>query len=168
MRQFTEAITQSLQDKNWYAALFLSLAIPDICRSVENPKPERGEIGKLYANWFDRYLGQEYSSGEHEETRFYGYDCWMYRCSCMHSGLDFLDKKRLRLFVFTPPPAPGYIVHRNSIDNKLQLQIDCFCKDILDAVDKWMLDIKGKETYLQRMNSLLTISTAHYTPSLLS
>lgn len=167
MRQFTEAITESLVSENWYAALFMALTMPDICRSLEDSNPERklerGELGRLYGAWFDRYLSDKYSSGSFEETRFYGKDCWSYRCKCLHQGIDAEDQKRLKKFVFSPPPNVGRgEIHRNFINDRLQLQIDIFCIDMVVAVERWLRDVEGDTAIQQRINSLLKIDAQHY------
>lgn len=36
MDRFTSAVRQSLENKNWYAALYLSLTLPDICARLES------------------------------------------------------------------------------------------------------------------------------------
>jgi hypothetical protein len=52
MDRFTTAIRQSVENKNWYAALYLSLTLPDICARLEsdNGKTNRAK----FVAWFDQ------------------------------------------------------------------------------------------------------------------
>jgi hypothetical protein len=55
------------------------------------------------------------------------------------------------------PPGNGNTVHRNMINNTLQLQVDKFCIEIADAVDKWAASVTGDNEIQERMKSLLMI-----------
>lgn len=107
MERFIKSIESSIESENWLAALFMALAMPDICRSVERPKIGKGETGKWYKDWVSRYLENKYTSGTHEQCRFYADDFWLYRCSCLHAGQDPENRKRMMQFNFTPPPREG-------------------------------------------------------------
>ena len=58
MERFTNSVKHSLETKNWLSALFLSVALPDICGALENP--EMG-VGERYRNWFNQYLRIKYN-----------------------------------------------------------------------------------------------------------
>ena len=60
MERFIKSIESSIESENWLAALFMALAMPDICRSVERPKIGKGETGKWYKDWVSRYLENKY------------------------------------------------------------------------------------------------------------
>ncbi len=57
MERFTNAIEKSLQDCNWYAALSLALALPDICANV--CYPNEGSK-KRYVDWYNQYMLSKY------------------------------------------------------------------------------------------------------------
>ncbi|AYC18968.1 hypothetical protein DZA65_02079 [Dickeya dianthicola] len=57
MNRFTSAIRKSVDDKNWFSALFIALAMPDICGSIETPKEKNGA---RYRRWFNENLEQHY------------------------------------------------------------------------------------------------------------
>lgn len=70
MNNIFKAIENSLQNKNWYSALVLSLILPDICGKLENNCKSSSE---RYPEWFDAYLGEKYK-------RFLtGKDCYALR-----------------------------------------------------------------------------------------
>lgn len=57
MQRFVTAIRKSIDEQNWFAALFLALAVPDICGALEQlPTGKRGKIEARYCKWFNKYL----------------------------------------------------------------------------------------------------------------
>ncbi|EFH8488881.1 hypothetical protein PR278_003971 [Escherichia coli] len=162
MERFIKSIESSIESENWLAALFMALAMPDICRSVERPKIGKGETGKWYKDWVSRYLENKYTSGTHEQCRFYADDFWLYRCSCLHAGQDPENRKRMMQFNFTPPPRTNCQVHLNHLNGKLQLQIDVFCRDMIEAVNQWRTEVENTPEIKARMDSLINISLASF------
>ncbi|MEG1111408.1 MAG: hypothetical protein RSE65_11895 [Hafnia sp.] len=63
MERFITSIEGSLENENWLAALFMALAMPDICRSLERPDIEQGTTGKWYKDWVTRYIEDKYTTG---------------------------------------------------------------------------------------------------------
>jgi hypothetical protein len=57
MQRFIHAIRTAVSGENWFAALFLALAVPDVCGALEDPS---AGVGDRYKNWFNRYLKQKY------------------------------------------------------------------------------------------------------------
>lgn len=140
----------------------MALAMPDICRSLERPDISPKTTGKWYRDWVTRYIEGEYTAGRFEECKFYAQDFWLYRCSCLHAGVDPENKKRMMKFNFTPPPGSGHLVHLNHYDGKLQLQIDVFCRDMIAAVNRWYEEVKEDPVIINRMEGLISISSASY------
>ena len=85
MRRFTESARKAVADQNWFAALFVSLALPDICGSLEDPT---AKVGERYMNWFNRYLAPRYGK------MFSAEDCYYFRCACLHQGLGTHKKSK--------------------------------------------------------------------------
>ncbi|MFS7359313.1 hypothetical protein AB6896_10620 [Rahnella inusitata] len=155
MEQFTNSIRMSLRTENWYAALFMALAMPDICGSIENP---RAGTGARYKKWFNEYLKPLYDPEAIDvDLRFSGADCYSFRCSCLHSGMNHETKDRTRKFIFTPPPGEGNLIHMNSINGCLQLQIDIFCEDVASQVDRWTQEQVANPVIQLRISELMKI-----------
>lgn len=57
MDRFTASIRQAVEQKNWFGALFLALAVPDVCGALESPD---AKVGERYRDWFNRYLKKQY------------------------------------------------------------------------------------------------------------
>ena len=92
-------------------------------------------------------------------------DCYYFRCSCLHQGLDFHDKMTVDRIHFITPPPRNNIVHLNMFNNILQLQIDIFCKDMAAAVDAWYEAVVKKDPSIQsRVDDLIKI----YSPNSLN
>lgn len=94
--RYLDSIIKSLESKNWYAALFIALAIPDICGALEHPdknSPAR------YVNWYNKYMLPKYSStiGPLHEPHVFlsGDDCYALRCSLVHEGTGDIEKQKI-------------------------------------------------------------------------
>ncbi|CFR19570.1 Uncharacterised protein [Yersinia kristensenii] len=157
MRFFIDSIRMSVQEKNWFAALFISLSMPDICAATENPKKEKGTLGPKYQDWFNRYLKEKYGMGHNPATHFTARDCWLSRCTCLHAGLNAESKKRMMSFRFTPPIRDGWVIHLGNNNGVLQLQIDVFANDMCSAVEAWLDDVKDNCEIQSRINEIMKI-----------
>lgn len=148
MHRFTNAVRNALETENWFAALFISLALPDICGALE--KPNDG-VGDRYKRWFNKYLSSKYAS------HFSADDCYFFRCSCLHQGTDEHVNSSYENIHFIPPPPRNSIVHLNQIGGALQMQIDVFCRDVCDAVESWMDDVVNETAIQERIGNLIRI-----------
>jgi hypothetical protein len=159
MDRFTDAIRKSLEAKNWYSALYLSLTIPDICARLES---EDGKTnGQKYAAWFERYMADNYrhaiGSDPNPHTFLSGNDCYALRCALLHEGASDITTQRCReavdKFHFTVVGS-----HCNQFDSILQLDVPTFCNEICDSTEKWFLEFKKDHPEKQnRLQELLTI-----------
>jgi hypothetical protein len=162
MERFTHSIRVALRNQNWYAALALSLTMPDICGRLEDPT-----IGsqRRYIRWWDEYMLASYqvkgSDGEEPRTFLSGSDAYALRCAYLHEGGDDIAEQRaqkaVERFHFITPPPQGIVVHMNSVDKKLQLQIDILCAEMCSGVDLWYKKNSNKNDVQQRMLSLITV-----------
>lgn len=152
IEKYSNAIRHSLRSKNWFGALFLALAMPDICGALESPKDQ---VGARYRNWFDRYLSSNYVP-----ELFSAHDCYYLRCAALHQGLTEHPKAQNKEVVFITPPLGGHVFHLNFIESPdgeftLQLQIDIFCEQVCSAVERWKRDVADKSEIQARIAELL-------------
>jgi len=164
MKRFTGAIKKSLDTQNWYGALFIALTMPDICGKIAYPN-----LGPKdrYKKWFDSYLSNYYKheiGANHEETVFMSAsDCYALRCSIFHAGIDEVIEQSsfdvVSRFSFSTARA-----HCNRINNVLQLNVEIFCKEIIQAVEKWSNDVKNNADAQNGIKNLLTIHEGGYSP----
>lgn len=159
MKNILDSISKSLENKNWYSALVLSLIVPDICGQIENSKESSR---KRYSKWFNKYLGKQY------DTFLSGDDCYALRCSFLHEGSGNIEEQKaqdvLDRFVFISKGA-----HCNRVSNCdfggsrydgkdfLQLSTFHFCQDIINATNEWLSDVKNDEAIQKNVVELLKI-----------
>jgi len=163
MKRLTSAVRDSLKAQNWYGALFLTLALPDICTKLESPNS--GSSGPRYRAWFDRYLRAVYTRdimGRQTVFMTAG-DCWALRCSVLHEGTDDVGEQRSRetlaRFRFTTKGS-----HRIRIENVLVLDVASFCEEFCRAVETWAEDMKANDAVRHRMLSMIEVQSEPFTP----
>jgi hypothetical protein len=147
MRQLVEDVRRCVENEIWRGALFLSLALPDICGALEQPD---GEVGKRYRSWYDRYLAEQYGRILTAE------DCYYLRCSCLHQAAERHPKASYDGVIFAAP-RPNWVVHLNRLNNKVQLQVDIFACDMCAAVDRWLADVADNLDVQDRLGTLLKV-----------
>ncbi|RPJ58271.1 MAG: hypothetical protein EHM23_18005 [Acidobacteria bacterium] len=167
MNHLLFAIENALQASNFYAALAIALALPDICSWVESGATSKSR----YIAWFQKYLQPRYtqptSGGRPQHIFLNGSDCYALRCAYLHEGRDDIVEQRARqvldAFQFVVPPN-GWTVHRNQLNNVLQLQVDVFCHDVVEAVTRFLSDIAGNAEATERINKMLLIRNVNGRP----
>ena len=99
MKELLDAIQSALKSQNWYAAIFLALALPDICGKLENPESMKSE--ERYKTWFNKYLSKIYcnhvGADQTEHVFLTGEDLFALRCACLHEGSDEISDQRCQL-----------------------------------------------------------------------
>jgi hypothetical protein len=156
---FTDAVRKSLENKNWYAALTLALTLPDICGRLEFPNKNSS---KRFIHWFNDYLLDKYTRNNIWGTHVFlnGEDAYALRCAYPHQGEVNIEEQWIRKviseFSFVAPPENS-IVHCNQHNNLLQLQVDIFCLDVCNAIEKWVDDVSNDQEIQKRAEKLMTI-----------
>jgi hypothetical protein len=167
MKRFTDAIKKCLETENWYGALFIALAIPDICEYCTSPTVKPGE---RYIKWFNNYLARYYdyntASGE-RVTWMSASDCYALRCAILHSGIDDITgqnaKDTLDKFYLNTLYS-----HCIKTDGKLSISIYKFCNQVIKAVDEWITDIKDNEDAQNKIRNLMTIHDPGTSPPIIA
>jgi hypothetical protein len=143
MDNFLESVRQSLANRNWYAALYLSLTLPDICSRLESDDGKTSS--KRYIAWFEKYLADEYKHDQGDgitHVFLSGNDCYALRCAMLHEGWPDITTQRLQETLskihFTVVGS-----HCIQVDSVLQLDVPQFCSDICLAVTHWMSSFKS-------------------------
>jgi len=161
---FIESIERSVKTENWYAVLTMSLALPDICGRLENPKLNSSQ---RYVKFFDTYLKSFYvlKVGNQEKFEFLsGPDFYALRCSFLHEGSTGIEHQRARKVLDSYIFVNGskfLSMHRNMFstkeEKKLQLQVDQFAEEIVEAVRQWVRNNHSKIDVLERAESMIRI-----------
>ena len=141
MLHLVSSVREAVANRNWYASLGLSLALPDICGFLESPA---SGSQKRYVAWCNRDLVPKYTAAVGAQRKVHvflsGEDCYALRCAFLHEGADDIVRQRARKALDTfdfVAPRPGIVMHMNQLVNKLQLQIDMFCEDVCQAAESW-------------------------------
>lgn len=162
MQELVTSVRNAIAQRNWYAALSLALALPDICGFLESPNDGSQ---RRYVAWCDQFLLPRYTRaiGPNREQHVFlsGQDCYALRCAFLHEGSDDVTRQRARQalesFVFVEPPNGG-VIHCNQANARLQLQVDIFCNDVCAGVDQWVQTVLAAQPDIQaRTNELLRV-----------
>lgn len=135
---FKRAIKRSLEDENWFAALFTALAVPDICGNIEaNAHGTNASHRSRYEEWCNLYLDANYK-------HLNGEVFWQLRCSEIHAGkhVDNRLKKTLSgaellLVTYRESPFHDSFVQLSEEEAYVFMRVDVFCKEICSAIDAW-------------------------------
>lgn len=137
----TAAVREALSHGNWYAALALALALPDICGYLEfGSMKSRAD----FLAWYDANLLRINTMGgglgRPEHVLMSGGDCYALRCAFLHQGSEDVSTQRkkdvVRQFLFSSPMGRNR-VHRFKSGDRLILDVEWFCGEVCDAVDAW-------------------------------
>ncbi len=136
MKDILEAIRKSLQEGNYFAALFLTITLPSICGAIAST--DGVDTRKKYVAWYDRYVDGLYLKGE---------DCYSLRCSLLHQGKTTHKNSSFSRVLFSYPNRTNAIYHNNILGNALNLDISLFCDRIIKGVETWLREVEETENY---------------------
>lgn len=161
MIQLINSLESSLKNKNWHSALLVALTLPDIAGKIEYPI---SSSLKRYSSWFTKYVGDnyKYSLGAPNEEHVFlsGNDCYALRCAYLHEGTTNIRNQSAKDviddFIFVEPKE-GLQVHCNQLNDRLQLQVDTFCTDIIRGLYKWNDDISRDPIKREKLKNLIQI-----------
>ena len=157
MNRFVTAVRNSISEKNWLAALAMALTLPDICANIEGTE---GKPAEKYKTWFDKNLKHIYLGGAAgQEPLLSGSDCYALRCSYLHDGSEspgdhHKARQVIKRYHFR---EPDFFMHRNRINDTLQLRVDLFCEEICTAVEQWENSLLVTSEVQARLGSLLFV-----------
>lgn len=182
MQRFIDAVRKSLASENWHAALFMAIALPDMCGWAENKPGSKART----VQWFDTYLGAQYRKEQRQvgppglglvmpEVVFMtGGDFYALRCALLHEGNDTIKDQSARdaltRFRFTSPTPFDNLSHRNLIwrdqqgmppgadDAVLQLDVKTFCEDVCQGLETWLSTVAGDAAVQARLAETMEIN----------
>ena len=158
-----ESIEKSLKTENYYAALAVALALPDICGKLEFPQKGSGE---RFKDWFNKYLQSKYqlTTGETQYTTLNATDCYALRCSFLHEASDDITSQHARE-VLSKIKFTTMNMHNIKIEDVLSLNVNNFCQDISEGVKSWLEDIDENKEIKDRIDKLITIEISGFRPT---
>ena len=142
MKHLVAAVEQAVKEKNWYAALSVTLSLPDICGALEATSGRASQ--SAFVAWFDKHVKPSFATnvgprGDPDHL-LCGSDCYALRCAYLHQGdFDIRDQRARAVLdrVRFIEAASGWAKHRDRFSGVLQLQVDLFCSEVCRAVNEW-------------------------------
>jgi hypothetical protein len=145
-----KAIKQSLNSKNYLAALALTLTIPDVYGHVEFPKEKC--VRKRYTNWYNKYFNSEYN-GSYPQSNpnnlpippcFTADDCYQLRCAVLHAGNTDMDANKVnfnRFKLYRDINIDSGVSYKTgkpqTVQSYIYLSITRFCNVMCDVAEKY-------------------------------
>lgn len=149
MEELILQIRKAIEYKLFYLSLFSVLALPDICGALESSDGKTSP--DKYAKWYDSNIGNRYFLS--------GIECYTFRCKVLHQGtLAIKDKDFTNRIVFIEPTL-GLVINNNTYENpdskELQLHLDTFCNDMLNAIEVWLKSIQNDKNFIKNYSKFL-------------
>lgn len=139
VKDLLSQIRSAINSNLYFLALFGALAIPDICGALGSANGEAS--GKKYKDWFDQNVTAKYG------TLLNGEDCYYYRCSCLHQGSSYNPRSTYSKIIFIEPGTSGFTMHRNVINDMLNIDLKMFCEDMISSAEAWLAVNEGTPLY---------------------
>lgn len=142
MKHITFAIKEALKQENWYAALALTLTLPDILGKFAYPALQSNT---RYSEWYEKNINlntedlDDASPISDMANAITGDNCRDLRNAFLHSGFSEGNdpKKHPMLHGFDFVVTQGR-AHRNRGNTGIQLDVEKFCSAICEAADVWL------------------------------
>lgn len=89
---YVKDIKVSLENKAYFSALALALALPDICGSAEYPNES---VAKRYIEWYDKYIGGDLEEADNT-PELNGEIVYNLRNTFLHIGSPNINSKKVK------------------------------------------------------------------------
>lgn len=162
MDDLVEAIEIAINTENYYAALFLSLTLPDICGNIEYP--ELSKKSDRYKEWFRINMTPKYIINN--KVSLLGDDCYALRCSMLHEGNSSVESQSSHI-LFKKFIFGTFQAHKSCFfdcdlsgqkwDAVIELSVNQFCKDMCESARDWLNGGSFTEEQQEKMKSIITI-----------
>lgn len=143
-----DELEKCINNKTYYAAIALSLIIPDVCSQILYGL-DKGS-GKYYKQWFDEYVGKKedmlYQCGLAEQHSITGDIIWNLRNNVFHCGLPTSNKSNDIIYYFNfniSNTCYRSYTERSGIV-KITINVPYLCEIIYNAGKDFYLDNEEK------------------------
>lgn len=156
----------------WYAALALSLALPEICGAIEYRTEQRS--WKRYGDWCTSFVTPR-------DINLSGADLWVLRCSFLHRGTAEIQEQpayeharlgRVSLTQSSRVSATGVrkmtIPISTSPDpprSRYALPVGDLCEQIVGGAGAWQTSIQADGGKVAELSKLLVIRPQTFSPA---
>ena len=145
-------IQSALEAELYYAAVSISLSLPDICSALEIQYGHSrfSKVERRYTAWCNQYLESKFSSLK-------AADIWALRGGLIHNAMLSKHPKNERGRILLMPPNPQQIViHEMEVcdgapegEHGVQVYLPFFCENMIAAVTEWW-EAKRQDPLVQR------------------
>ncbi len=139
-----DAIEKSIENENYYSAVFLTLMLPSICGALESD--DGRDSGARYIDWYKKYVTNLAMSGD---------DCYLLRCSLLHQASTIHPASTFQRVIFTYPIPSGNTLHNNVMNDALNLDIPRFCTEIIAGARQWLKDVSSNPNYIRNSANMI-------------
>jgi hypothetical protein len=143
-----------------FSAIALSLALPDICGSIEYPEMNGpGQVGDRYRRWCDEWARLVSVSGA---------DCYALRCAYLHNGVDEFSGRAAQRALFnriefTAGQVGGVWISKAvpaGTGHKARIPHEMFCSDMAHSAEGWRRARAGDPRVTEAIAGLMRICAA--------
>lgn len=149
MKEVSETVQAALAQHNYWAALMVAIAVPDICGALTEGSGAHN--GDRYRRWYERYMDPKYHNFLPAST------CWNLRNCLVHSGMDSDARIPKRKFLFTSGGRWHMNIFKAGEYEVMNFDVSFFCQDMLAAVQKWEAVTSGDPEIEKRKEALMAI-----------
>lgn len=146
MKDKIDEIKKALDAGAYFAALALSLTLPDICGQIEYPG---SKVGVRYVKWYDKYVKPLYFIKDDvaPKRQFDGEMCYALRCSLFHSW-NFKLPIKFRIHIDKANGVHNiHDLYIESEDSLVDLDAYGICYYIARAVQDFYYNHEKKEDF---------------------
>ena len=156
------SIRISLKNGAYYSALISALTLPDICGEIDYSNHTSKD---RYIKWFNKYLHNYYNQkGYKSQVDFLvAENCYALRCSLLHEGISYIGDQKAqqgslrKIHFHTSDYDKGHCnLNCDNIEG-LQLNVERFCDDVIEATRAWLNDISRDKNKSEKVRSLTII-----------
>ncbi|MBJ6351117.1 MULTISPECIES: hypothetical protein [unclassified Acinetobacter] len=160
MKQYLDSIKLSLETKNYFGAIALSLTLPDICASIESDNNETNR--DKYCAWFEKYLAGSFPRPGNK-VLLSAQECYAARCSFLHQGTNITQHQKILKGIDKAAPSVSFMTNTmiSGImrhDQKVIIDINFFCLSMIVGVENWVKDHNQNEIV---KNKILALPIVH-------
>lgn len=158
MQHLLNDVRSPLERNNWYGALGIALALPDICAKLED---QGGTVRKRYCRWFDANVGDRHMHLLSDQTsvQMKGAEAYLLRCAYLHGGQVDIEPDeigartyhRFRFICVSPELGP---IPRQTLNDELFVSVDEFSIDMCLMVEEWMGRVQMDQEIQQRIAAM--------------
>lgn len=166
MHALVDQLETSLTSGQYFLSLYVALTIPDIAGAMSS---ENGRAtGAKYADWFETWVQPRMMETvlaavpqeQHQYIRpmdhpLSGEACYQFRCSLLHQSSTQHPGSPYARIIFIEPGATTNVVHYGRLNDALCIDLNLFCREMIEAARIWLDAASQDETYAKNQERFI-------------